>query len=93
MRKPPQSNMKLSLDHVMLFHKILANETENHLTIYIFCLCYVKIFSSLFLVTERNNQQSITFLSFNKIIKKYLVIIYNYKNPMFKVYNWPECHS
>jgi hypothetical protein len=23
--------MKLSLDHVMLFHKILANESENHL--------------------------------------------------------------
>jgi hypothetical protein len=23
--------MKLSLDHLMLFHKILANETENRL--------------------------------------------------------------
>ena len=70
MRKPPQSNMKLSLDHVMLFHKILANESENHLPNVYPVYIYIKLYSSLFLVTERNNQQLITFLSFNKIIKK-----------------------
>ena len=68
--------MKLSLDHVMLFHKILANESENHLPNVYPVYIYIKFYSSLFLVTERNNQQLITFLSFNKIIKKqYLVII------------------
>jgi hypothetical protein len=70
MRKPPQSNMKLSLDHVMLFHKILANESENHLpNVYPVYMLH-SFFFCLFLVTERNNQQLITFLSFNKIIKK-----------------------
>ena len=76
MRKPPQSNMELFLDHVMLFHKILANESENHLPNVYPVYIYIQFFSSLFLVTERNNQQLITFLSFNKITKKqYLVII------------------
>jgi hypothetical protein len=47
--QPPQSNMKLTLDHVMLFHKILANESENHLPNVYPVYIYIQFFSSLFL--------------------------------------------
>ena len=47
--------------------------------------CYVMFFFQNIPVTERNNQQSIKFLYFNKNNRNYLMIKYNYKYQIIKL--------
>jgi len=62
MRKPPQANMKLSLDHVMLFHKILANESKNHSpNLYSVYMLHSVFFKFIF--SNRKKQPTINYVS------------------------------